>query len=301
MARILMLTDRPQEDESLIARAVELAERLNADEVAAVVTRPDDALWPLGMLFGIPDGGLLPQAMFSSLLLGDGDEAVNEYFFDRCRQEAEHAGVSCETIRAKTSLRRTAAMLANAVGLVMVSRESLVFDDGELVPLRTLWSEVAAPWLICPNEGEPWQRIVVAACDGAQRDRLLAWGGHWSRRFDVPLAVIELHPSPRHSAWSAVSRWLPWSSPRHHREVVHEGLLACGLGPSDLLLVDRESAEWPFAANACEATLDDLLAVAPCALGVAPTSLLSATRELLYPHGLAHVSGSILGLGIVAA
>lgn len=301
MSRILMLTDRPQEDESLVARAFELAERLNADEVAAVVTQSEAALLPSGMLFGIPDAGLLPQEMSPALLLGDADKAASEHFFDRCRQEAAYSEVNFETIRANASLRRTAAILANAVGLLMVSRESLIFEDGELVPLRTLWSEVAAPWLICPNEGEPWRRIVVAACDGRPRDRLLAWGGHWSRRLDVPLAVIELHPSPRHSAWSAVSRWLPWNSPRHHREVVRNGLLTCGLGPSDLLLVDRESAEWPFAANNGAVTLDDLVAVAPCALGIAPTSLLSATRELLYPHGMAHVNGSIMGLGIVAA
>lgn len=296
MARILVLTDRPQEDERIVFRAVELADRLDADGVAAVVTRSEDVSFPSGMLFGVPDGGLLPQDMSPWSLSRDAsDDAAAECLFDRCREAATSHGLNCETIRAKTSLRRTVATLANVVGLVVVSRESLICDKGELVPLRTLWSEVAAPLLIVPTDAAPWERIVVAARNDIQRDKLIAWGGHWSRRFDVPLAMIELYSPPTHSAWSAVSRWLPWGSPRHHREAVREGLLACGLGPNDLLLVNRDPANWPFRANACEVSLDDLVAAAPCSIGVAPTSSITATRELLYPQGLAHAEDSVLG------
>lgn len=296
MARILVLTDRPQEDERIVFRAVELADRLDADGVAAVVTRSEDEVFPSGMLFGIPDCGMLPQDMSPWSLSRDAsDDAAAECLFDRCRQAATSHGLNCEMIRAKTSLRRTAATLANVVGLVMVSRETLVCEDGESVPMRALWSEVAAPLLICPTDAAPWERIVVAARNDVQRDKLIAWGGHWSRRFDVPLAMIELRSPPPHSAWSVMSRWLPWGSPRHHREAVREGLLACGLGPSDLLLVNRDSTEWSFPANTCEASLDDLVASAPCSIGVAPTSSIAATRELLYPHGLAHADVSVLG------
>lgn len=296
MARILVLTDRPRADERIVVRAVELAARLGAEEVAAVVTQSEDSVLPSGMLFGIPDGGLLPQEMSPSLMSVDRDGfAAAERFFDCCRQEAAFFGVDCETIRAKTSLPRTAAMLANAVGLVVVSRESLVCDAGELVPLRMLWSEVAAPLLVCPSDAAPWERIVVAARNDAQRDRLIAWGGHWSRQFDVPLGMIELNSPLLHSMWSAWTNWLPWSSRRRHREAVRDCLLGCGLGPNDLLLVDRESAEWPFREHACEASLDDLVASAPCSLGIVPMSSITATRELLYPHGLAHANDSILG------
>lgn len=300
MARILLLTDRPQADEWLVSRTFELAHRLDGREVSAVVTRSADAMLATGFWFGVPDGGLLPQTMLPcSLSIGWDDAAATERLFARCRQDAAYYGLTCETVHANTSLRRTATMLVSIVGLVMVSRETLLSDEGELVPLRTVWSEVERPWLICPTDAEPWKRIVVAAGTTAHRDDLIAWGEHWSQRFDVPLALIELGSPPPQSAWSAVTRWLPWSSPRQHREAVREGLLACGLGPGDLLLVDREPAVWTFPANACDASLDDLVASAPCSLGVAPMSSITATRKLLYPHGLAHADES--ALEIVAA
>lgn len=292
MARMLLLTDRPQEDEWIVSRAIELAHRLGAREVSAVVTRHADAMLATGFLFGVPDGGLPPQGMSPcSLSIGWNNAAATEQLFARCRQDAAFYGLMCETVRANTSLRRTAAMLASVVGLVMISRETLLSDEGELVPL---WSEVERPWLICPTDAEPWKRIVVAAGSTAHRNELTAWGEHWSRRFDVPLALIELGSPPPPSAWSAVTRWLPWSSLRQHRDAVREGLLACGLGPGDLLLVDREPAAWPFPANACDASLDDLVASMPCSMGVAPKSSITATRKLLYPYGLTHADESVL-------
>lgn len=282
MARILVLTDRPQEDDALAARAVELAYQLSADRIAAVVSRSEDLLLPSGFVCGVSDGGLLPQEM-SSLSIGWNDSAADRWFA-RCRLDSTFYGVTCETVRANSSFRRTAAKLANLFELVMVSRDTLVCDDGELVPLRTLLSEVDRPWLICPHEAPSWRRIVVASANDTEPDVLMAWGGHWSQRFDVPLAVIELRLPEPHSAWSAVTRWLPWSSPRQHREAVRDGLLACGLGSSDLLLVHREPAAWPFPAKTCEASLNDLMAAAPCAIGVAPSSMTSASQELLFPH-----------------
>ena len=299
MPQILVLTDRPQEDERIVFPVAEWADRLGADGVAAVVTRSVDAVLPMGLSFGIPDAVLLPQQMLPWPLLMDGnDVAAAERWFDLCRQAAALYGLNCETVFASTSLRRTVVTLASVAGLVVISRETML-NHGERVLLVTLRSEVAAPFLICPTDATSWKRIVVATWNIAHRDKLLAWGGHWSRQFDVPLATIELRSPPRRSAWSAVTHWLPWSFPRQHRETLREGLLAYGLGPSDLLLINRQPAVWQFPANACEASLDDLVTAAPCSLGVAATSSITATRELLYPHGLAHANEA--ALGIVAA
>jgi len=301
MARILVLTDRPQTDDRIVSRAVELVHRLEAGEVSVVVTRSEDAFLASGCSFGVPDAGLISPDSSSiwSVSFGGGDVTVAKQFLARCRLDAAIYGLTCETARSDASLRRTAAMLANAAGLMVVSRETLLSDDGKLVSLRMLWSEVKRPWLICPTNAEPWKRVVVATHRDAQRNELIAWGRHWSERFDVPLVLIELgSPTPR-SVWSAVTRWLPWSSPCQHRETVREVLLACGLGPGDLLLVNREHASWPLRANACIASLDDLIAVAPCSMGVAPTITDVTTHELLYPLWLVYSDEPILE--IVAA
>ncbi len=295
MARILVLTDRPQTDGRIVARAVELAHRLKSGEVSVVVSRSADAFLAVGCSCGLPDGGLLSQeSSMLSVLLGGSDVVVAKQFLARCRQDAAFFGLKCETARSDTFLRHTAAMLANVVGLMVVSRETLFDQKGKFVPLRTLWSEVKCPWLICPTNAEPWKRVVVATRNDAHRDELIAWGGHWSERFDATLELIELGSPPRRSTWSAILRWLPRSSSSQHREAVREGLLDCGLGPSDLLLVDRKPATWSRAANACGASLDDLVAVAPCSVGVAPTIAHTATHELLFPPGLAHTDESIL-------
>lgn len=297
MARILVLTDRPQTDDRIVSRTVELAHRLEAGEVSVVVARSEDAFLATGFSFGVPDSGHISpdsSSMFS-LSLSRSDITAKQ-FLSRCRQDAAFYGLTCETARSDTSLRRTAAMLANVVGLMVVSRETLLDDGGKLVSLRILWREVQRPWLICPTNDEPWKRIVVAIQSDAQRDELIGWGRHWSERFDVPLALIELGSPPPRSVWSAIAHWLPWSSPCQHREAVREGLLACGLGPGDLLLVDREPATWPHLTSGGEVSLDDLVAVAPCSVGVAPTITNAATCELLFPHGLAHVDEQVLDI-----
>ena len=300
MARILILTDRPQTDDRIVSRAVELAYRLESREVSVVVTRGEGAFLTAGCLWGNPDGGVLSQdSSVWALSLGCNDVTAAKQFFARCRHDAGFYGLTCETARSDTSLRRTAAMLASVVGLMVVSRETLLDDDGKPVSLRALWSEVKRPWLICPTNAEPWKRIVVATRSDAPRDELIAWGRHWSERFDVPLASIELGSPPPRSVWSAVTRWRPWSSPRQHREAAREAMLACGLGPGDLLLVDREPATWPHLANACQTSLDDLVAAAPCSVGIAPTIAHAATRDLLFPHGRVHADEPILD--IVAA
>lgn len=297
MPQILILTDRPLEDEQIVYPVAEWADRLGADGVAAVVTHHVDAVFPIALSFGIPDAVLLPQQVLPWLLLmEDNNVAAAEHWFGRCRHAAALHGLNCETMFARTSLSRTVVTLGGVAGLVVISRETTLNQD-ERALLRALRSEVAAPFLIRPTDATSWKRIVVATI--AHQHTLLAWGGHWSRQFDVPLATIELRSPTRRSGWSAVTHWLPRSYPQHCREILREGLLAYGLGPSDLLLINRQPAVWQFPTNACEVALDDLVAAAPCSLGVAPISSITDTQELLYPEGLNYENES--ALRIVAA
>lgn len=294
MARILMLTDRPQTDDRIVSRTVELADRLEAEEVSFVVTRPEDGFIATGCSFGVPDAGLISPCSSSLCALSpDRDElAMAISFLSRCRQDAAFHGLTCETARSAASLRRTAAMLAGVVGLMVVSRESLLDGDPTHESLRMLWLNVKRPWLICPTDSESWKRVIVATRNDAQRNELIAWGRHWSERFDVPLALIALGTPPPRSLWSTVRCWLRWHS-RQHREAVRQSLFSCGLGPGDLLLVDREPSTWSRQTHVYEATLDDLIAVAPCSVGVAPTTTDVITCELLFPHGLSHADEPI--------
>lgn len=286
MARILVLTDRPQADELVVSRAGELAHRLEATGIAAVVTRCSDELVPASSFFGVPDGGCLPHGFAPwPLSIGWNDPVATERWFARGQQVAAFYGLSCENVRVNSSLQRTAATISNLFGFVMVSRESLIDDEGELVPLRTLWSEVSRPWLIVPQQATNWQRIVVAcakSANSAESNELSVWAAHWSRQLELPWTMIEVHP-PDRSAWSAVARCLTWSSRRRHLDAVRDGLLACGLSSSDLLLVGREPSVWPFRECAVEVSANDLVAVSPSVLGVAPKYPLTATRELLCP------------------
>lgn len=283
MARILVLTDRPQADGLVISRAGELAHWLKATGIAAVVTRGADELVAASSFFGVPDGGCLPHG-FSPwpLSIGWNDPVATERWFACGQQVAAFYGLSCENVWVTTSLPRTAATISNLFGLVMIGRETLFDEEGELVPLQTLWSEVSRPWLIMPRQTPNWRRIVIACVKSAKSDELIAWAMHWSRQLDLPLTMIEVNP-PQRSAWSALARWLPWSARRRHREAVRDGLLSYGLSPSDLLLVGREPAVWPFRERAIEVSVNDLVAVSPCALGVDPAYSLTATRELLFP------------------
>lgn len=286
MARLLVLTDRPHEDELVISRAGELAHRFDAAGIAAVVTRGADQLLAASSFFGVPDGGCLPHGFSPWLLsIGWNDPVATERWFARGQQVAAFYGLSCENVRVNSSLPCTAATISNLFGLVMIGRETLIDDEGELVPLQTLWSEVSRPWLIMPRQAPNWRRIVVAcvkSANSAESDELIAWAMHWSRQLDLPLTMIEVNP-PKRSAWSALAHWLPWSARRRHREAVRRGLLSYGLSRSDLLLVGRQPAVWPFRERAIEVSVSDLVSVSPCALGVAPAYSLAATRELLFP------------------
>jgi hypothetical protein len=286
MARILVLTDRPQNDEPVVCRAGELAHRLDATGISAVVTRDTDELLAASSFFGVPDGGLLPHGLSPwTLSIGWNDSVAAERWFARSQQVAAYYGLACETVRVNASFRRTAATVSNLFGLLMVSRDTLFDDVGELVPLRTLWSEVSRPWLIVPQGVPNWQRIVVACTKSATSSEsidLSAWAAHWSRKLNLPVVNIELQRASR-SAWSTVARWLPWSSPRCHCHAVRHGLLSFDLSPSDLLLVGREPTLWPFREQAIEVSLSDLVAVSPSTLGVVPTYPIAATRELLFP------------------
>jgi hypothetical protein len=287
MARILVLTDRPQTDARIVSRAIELVHRLNGEEVSVVVTRGAGFYLTGGCTLSVPDSGLIsPHSPSCWIRLPDsGDDAVTRQFLTRCRQEASLCALTCETARSEDSLRRTAALLGETAGLMVVTREAILDRIGNHESLRMLWREVPCPWLIYPSNAELWKRVVVAIRSDAQRHEWIAWGRHWSNRFQVPLALIELGSPPPRSLWSAAAHRLLWSSTRQHRRAVWESLLACGLGPGDLLLVDRKSAKWPHMTNCGIVSLDDLVAVAPCAVGVAPGTTSGAKCELLFPRG----------------
>jgi hypothetical protein len=298
MARILVLTDRPQTDDRIVSRAVDLVHRLKAEGVSVVVTRSADSFLIGCCTLSVPDSGLispyLPSLWGRSV---DGSyDAVARQFFARSRQNAAIFGLTCETAQSDATLSRTAAMLANAAGLMVVTRETMLDENGKHKSQRMLWRDVQCPWLICPLNAEPWRRVVVAIRSDAQRDEWIAWGRHWSNRFEVPLALIELGSPPPRSLWSTVTHWLPWSSIRQHRRAVCDGLLACGLGPGDLLLVDREPATWPHLTNSDAVSLDDLVAVAPCSVLVFPAITNAATCEILFPRRLGQLDEHSRGI-----
>lgn len=292
---ILVLTDRPQKDERLVLRTIELAHRLDAQSVSVLVARSRDAFLATGCSFGVPDAGWVSPDMLSgwALSLSHSDVAIDNLLLARYRLDAAFYGLACKTVQSDASLRRTVATLANVVGVMAVCRETLRDEEGRLALLRGMWSESKRSWLICPENAESWKRIVVASRDDLQRSELIAWGHHWSERFDLPLAMIELSSPPPRSVWSAA---LQWSYARQHRELVRKSLLACGLGPGDLVLVNREPSIWPWMANSSAASLDDLIDVAPCSVGVIPKTSTVATRKLLFPHGLAHMDERFLGI-----
>ena len=288
MARILVLTDRPQSDDALVSRAANLAQCLEARDVSVVVTRSRVGLVPSGYSLGVPDAGAISQDSSSlwMFMLDQGDDRIASDFLARCRQQVRMGGLQCETARSSTSLQRTAAMLDNVVGLMVVSRETLLGDPKNAGKLGRAWCDVQRPWLICSSNSMPWNRVVVATRDDCPQGDLVTWGRHWSGRIGIPVAMIKLQNQPRQSFWSALVRSVRWKSRSQHRDEVLAGLRACGLGPSDLLIVDREAAIWPGVSPCCQVSLDDIVAAAPCSVAVAPKVACVASCELLFPRSL---------------
>lgn len=283
MAQILIITDRPREDERVAAFAAEVGHQLNVDGLAAVVALNGHLVLPTSLVLGTLDGGLLPQTMPLSITTGGTDMVATRRLFAACHQSAAFYGLKCETARASVSLPCTAVSLADYYSLLVLSRDTLLQEANNQTPLQILSSEVAAPLMICPSVPQPWRRIVVAARNDASRDQLLAWGQHWSALFDVPLTVIGLSSLPFRSAWSALTCWKPWTSRTCRQQAIRQQLLAYDFGTSDLLLVDRQPALWRFCAASCEISLENLVAATNCTIGVAPTTDGGGTQQILYP------------------
>lgn len=291
MTRILILTDRPQADDRLFSRVAETARKLSTQSVAVVVTRGNDVFLTAGYSFSVPDSGIVSPHSLSLLAFSPdrSDIDLTTQFLARCQEAAAFSGLSCETAISNTSLRLTAGMLADAFGLIVATRETLLGQGSQSGSLQSLWEEVKSPWLVYPASAEPWKRIVVACRRDAPSQELTAWGEHWSERFGLPLTSIEsvsLRPSLR----TIAANWRAWCFPNRFREAVRKGLYACGLGPGDLLLVDRESLTWPFLTSGGEVSLGDLVAVAPCAIGVAPAKDSTFSFDLLFPRGVGDVN-----------
>lgn len=299
MPRILVLTDRPRTDDLIFTWAVDLAHRLDVREVSAVVTCAGDTAVVAGSSMSIPDGGALsPDASSMWLLsLGRGDVTGDRQFFARCRHEAAFYGLSCETARSVDSLKRTAAMLGDVVNLIVINRETLLNDEFKNFSMGHLWPEISCPCLIYPTTADSWKRIVIAHRNDLSEVAIVTWAMHWSEVLGIPVSSIQL-AQPSRSVGAAINRWLPWNSLEQRREQIRDGMRDFGLGSSDLLLVNRQTSVLPVDVNGCEMTLDDVVAAAPCTVGIVPSSPSAVGNELLFPHRITHVSETEMGIEI---
>ncbi len=130
----------------------------------------------------------------------------------------------------------------------------------------------------------------MATGKNAQRDLMIAWGQHWSRRFDIPFTVIELSSAPMRTVWSPVSNWKPWISRNQRHRKISERMLEYGLDSSDVLLVGRQLSKWRFSKSELEISVDEVIASTTCAVGVVPTLLSSDTEQLIYSRDVESVA-----------
>lgn len=271
MAQILVLTDRPQEDEHVTAFAAELAHQLEMDGLAAVVARYRHTILSTSLFLGTLDGGLLPQTMPLAVTAGSVDTVATRRLFTACHRSAAFYGLKCETGRANQSLESTAMALAGFYKLLVLSGVTLRKNFVEDVPLPIFKSDFTTPLIISPETPAPWRRVVVATQNDPSRASLITWGEYWSARLDVPLTVMELNSTPSRPAWSRFAGWLSRSSGLRHRQIIRDRLRACEIQGGDLLLVDRQPALWPLEDGPCEISVEDLIMATGWAIAVAPT------------------------------
>lgn len=286
MSQILVLTDRPHEDEQVTAFAVELAHQLEMDGLAAVVARHRHTILTTSLLLGALDGGLLPLTMPLAVTAGSIDTGATRRLFTACHQSAAFYGLKCETGRANLSLVGTAVALASFYKLLVLSRNTLRKNDVESLPPPFFRSEFAAPLIICPETPASWRRVVVAARNDPNRASLVAWGHYWSERLDVPLTVIELNSTSSRPVWSILAGWLSRRFGSRRRQVIRERLRSSNLQAGDLLLVDRHPALWPVAGGPCEISLEDLITATDSAIAVAPTNFCPQRWQVVVPSAV---------------
>lgn len=271
MAQILVLTDRPQEDEQVTAFAVELAHQLQMDGLAAVVARQRHTILSTSLFLGTLDGGLVPQTMPLAVTAGSIDTVATRRLFTTCHQSAAFYGLKCETGRANQSLAGTAMALAGFYKLMVLGGDTLRRSLIENRALPFFNSAFATPLIVSPETLEPWRRVVVAARNDPNRTALVAWGEYWSARLDVPLKVMDLDSIPSRPVWSRLAGWWSRSSDLRRRQIICDRWRGSDIQSGDLLLVDRQPALWPLKDGPCEISVEDLIATAGCAIAVTPS------------------------------
>lgn len=284
MARILMLTDRARDGLGVFQTALQLAERLNADDVAAMVARPQQLILSAGFDVTTPDSGLttmwLPPLPID--LEGNGPDEVATLFRE-CQHEALWRGMRCETQRTRLTLVNAAATVSRLFGLVVLPRKALLDENGSASWLHGLCSEVDRPLLLTNHESEirGWRRIVVVGSSPREHNELMLWGEHWGTQLRLPLLPIEL-PQPTRSFWPAMRRMWQCLSPAAHRQAVRKALGTFGIGPHDLLLTGRSTLFWPDHASGLWISPGDLIESSLAAVGLLPTTLDRSACQLLY-------------------
>lgn len=272
MSDILVITDQPQRDLEVGQFAVQLAHRLNASGLAiAVSSRP--SILRTGVTLGIPDGGILHNDLFPwSQLVRQGDQST-QVLFDRCREQADALGLTCETGSSQNSLQLMTRSVGRAYNLVIVGRRPSD-PDGVSLPDAIHLTDISAPLLICPPVPSQFSRIVVAVNSSADSNLRSAWAQHWSRLLDIPLLEIQVPTQPE-SSWNSLKRIFLKNSRRRFL-TVRNGLQTLGLGSDDLMIVDRNPGIWQLSGVAFELSLEDLMMTTSCTLGVIPNAAVTA-------------------------
>lgn len=282
MSRVLMLTDRTQDGIQVFQSALRLAERLNADDIAALVARPQELVVPAGLDVSTPDSGVT-SLWVPPLPLGGECQRSEEVkaLFQDCHREAVWRGLRCETQRTRLTLLSAAATVSRLFGLVVIPRMALVDDTGAAIWMRDLCREVDRPLLVTGHDSSEWRRIVVVGHRSAEFYDLMRWGEHWSDQLRLPLLPIELPPHSR-TLWPSLRQVRQVLSPAAHRQAVHEALDTFGLDTHDVLLVGRRRLFWPDQAGGVSVLPHDLIESPLAAVGVLPAALDLTASQLLF-------------------
>lgn len=282
MSRVLMLTDRTQDGIQVFQSAIQLAERLNADEIAAVVTRPQELIVPAGLGVSTPDSGVT-SLWIPPLPLGGECQRSDEVkaLFQDCHREAVWRGLRCETQRTRLTLLNAAVTVSRLFGLIVIPRAALVDDTGAAIWGRDLCREVDRPLVVTAHDSGEWRRIVVAGHRSAEFYDLMQWGEHWSDQLRLPLLPIEL-PLHSRTLWPSLRQVRQVLSPTVHRQAVREALDTFGLDTHDVLLVGRRRLFWPDQAGGVSVLPSDLIESPLAAVGILPATFDLTASQLLF-------------------
>lgn len=284
MARVLMLTDRPHDGLPAFQVALRLADRLNANDIAALVARPQEAVLLAGFDGTTPDGGVgtLWSAPMPYDTVTQRAEEV-ESLFQSCHRESLWCGLRCETLQTRLTLLNAANTVSRLFGLVVIPRDALCDETGEAIWMRDLCRQVDRPLLLTMRETDldQWRRIVIAGTTSQELNELMRWGEHWADQLRLPLVSIQLPPN-KHALWPWMRGVWQSLSPTAHRQAVREALGTFRLGARDVLLAGRRTTFWPDHAGGVAVSPADLIEVPLAAVGVLPTTLDLTASQLLF-------------------